>query len=453
MRARSILGVSGYALLTAIMLSACSSKEAPNQAPAIHADEAPSETVIASFEVEFDPRAPGAMKFTPVAVRAGSVLPSGADLGSAHQALTAGSAKLEGAGVWDAANSTMWADVTITQTGTDTQNWDEPYLVVTGIVATPTTASVTTTVKNAGTLRDSSGVSITSGGAGSKYGFADIPATGHNHAKQTIGFKNPTGAPFKFYVDLTATRTVDAVVADSDDDFWNVEPFSQPAGGDCNDTTASAPALTCTTPPTGSGCDIACPTSTSPTCPTAGTTDNCCVATDSSSSASNLCPTTSGVTCSCDQTYKSSNGTVSFDCQASTDCNVRVDGPKVANVACGSGTNCNLVCTKQGTTDCNITSCTSASCSITLDAGGSSAASMHGDIQSCTGTSSCAVTCASQADCSLACGSTTATCAMYKCDIAKTCVLTCTSPQVAITCSDTGPNKGKKMCAASGSTC
>lgn len=460
MRARKILGVIGYAVLTAAMFSACSSKEAPQPASSIRVDEAPSEKIIASFVATFDPSAPGPLTFAEIpAGSRGATQPTAGDLGNVHQALTSGSAKLQGTGVWDAANSTMWADVKISQTGTDAKNWDEPYLAITGI----TLATVTTVVKNTGTLRSNTGAIITSGGVGSKYGFADIPAvteagTSHSYASQTIGFKNPSAGAFNFYVDVIATQTTEAVVADTDDDFWNLEPYAQAAGGDCTESAkTTTPSVTCSTPPSGSGCDTVCPSTTAadggtPVCPTAGVTDNCCVATDSSSSASNTCPTTSGTTCSCDQTYTSTNGNVSFDCQAGTDCNVRVDGPKVANVACGSGANCALVCTKQGTTDCNITACTNANCSITLQAGSSSAASMHGDIQACTGTSNCSVTCADQADCSLACSATTATCAMYKCDVAKSCVLSCAGTQVPITCTSTA-NAGKKICAASGTTC
>ncbi|MGZ3451766.1 MAG: hypothetical protein ACXVEF_19305 [Polyangiales bacterium] len=389
------------------------------------------------------------MTITPL-VRPNIVDQPGNGLGAAAQAVSVlADAALSGGATWDSSTNTLSATVGITNNSAS-NNWDEPYLSISSI--TVTGGTVTVQAVNTGTLRNSSGSAITSGGAGSKYGLADIPRTGHNYALQKIAFSDPSVVSFSFVADVIATEVGSTtVINDVDDDTWNLEPFAQAAGGDCTESTASSPQITCTTPPSGSGCDVTCPPSTgTPTCPTGGTTDNCCVATSTSSSASNTCPTTSGTTCSCDQTYTSSSGTVSFDCQASTDCNVRVDGPKTANVGCGTGANCALVCTKTGTTTCNITACTSATCSVTIETSSGSAASVNGTISACTGNSTCTVNCANQADCSLSCGSTTATCTMTGCNVAKTCVMSCPTGQVPITCTTA---VGKKICAVSGTTC
>jgi hypothetical protein len=408
-----------------------------------------SQKLLGSFEVHVDPRAANPFTITPITrfARVGQIA---GGLGSSSQAISVlGEAALSGGATWNSATSTLSATIGVTNNSA-TNNWDEPYLVISSI--TPTgSGTVTVQAVNPGTLRSSGGSAIASGGAGSKYGLADIPRTGHNYALQKIAFYDPSVVPFSFVADVVAdTVGTTTVVNDVDDDTWNIEPYAQAAGGDCSETAASSPQLTCTTPPSGSGCDVTCPTSGSTTCPTGGTTDNCCVATSSSSGASNTCPTTSGTTCSCDQTYTANSGTVSFDCQATTDCNVRVDGPKVANVGCGAGSNCTLVCTKTGTTTCNITACTSASCSVTIETDSGSAASVTGSIQACTGTSICTVNCANQADCSLSCGSTTATCTMTGCDTAKSCAMTCPSGQAVITCTSA---VGKKICAPSGTTC
>ncbi|MGZ3419780.1 MAG: hypothetical protein ACXVEE_18035, partial [Polyangiales bacterium] len=279
---------------------------------------AAGEKVVGTFEVHVDPRAANPMTITPVGLTDRTTVSGG--LGTKAEAVSVlGSATLSGPGTWNATTKILSATIGITNN--DTGNyWDEPYLSISSISPAGTGHTVTVQAVNYGTLRNATGSIITSGGAGSKYGLADIPRSGvaHNYALQKIAFYDPDGVAFSFTVDVVANLnglSTTGILADTDDDMYNMEAYAQAAGGDCVEgSPGSTPQVTCSpTPPADSGCATDCPTSTGSTCPSGTSTSDCCVNTAGSGDpTSNTCPSGS-TTCTCDQTYQQGgNTTVTF---------------------------------------------------------------------------------------------------------------------------------------------
>jgi hypothetical protein len=317
-----------------------------------------------------------------------------ATVGQSDSVLSSATLTNNAPAAWDASGTTLRVQVKVTN-GDALNNWDEPYLVITSITpkdSAACTSAATCPVAFTAHPTQSKGNSFSASppatytATGTTFGtyyLADMHKSGGTtpRALQWLSITDATAVTFNFTADVWATPTTGTVYADTDGDTWNTEPYSEYAGGDCSETTASGnsyqiPYAACGT----AGCGATCPSGSGATCTGQSTTDasnkNCC----NQTGAGNVnCTSDTGYPgCRCTATFAngSSSNPYIMTCASRSNCYAVASPTKAQpnSVACNSNADCVLDCSARGVNagvNCSITNCnaTGATCNIICAAG------------------------------------------------------------------------------------